>query len=157
MRAERYAAAMSWFSTGPGLEMTHVLEAFRWESEVDGLVVDVGGSYGSICVALARNYPSLRFIVQDRPEVVNVGRQELPRELIDRVMFFEHDFFDDQPVKGADVYILRWVLHDWSDQYAIKILRALIPALKTGAKVLINEIILPEPGKLTPYHERRLR
>lgn len=157
MRAERYAAAMSWFSTGPGLEMTHILEALRWESLVDGVVVDVGGSYGSICVTLARNHPSLKFIVQDRPEVIVAGRQQLPQELDDRVTFLEHDFFDDQPVRGADVYILRWILHDWSDQYAIKILRALIPALKEGAKVLINEIILPEPGSSTPYHERKLR
>jgi hypothetical protein len=30
--------------------------------------------------------------------------------------------------RGPEGYFLRWILHDWSDKYALKILRALIPA-----------------------------
>ena len=42
----------------------------------------------------------------------------------------EHDFFFlEQPVKSADVYLIRWILHDWPNTYAFKILRALVPAL----------------------------
>ena len=69
----------------------------------------------------------------------------------------EHDFFTEQPIKSADVYLLRWILHDWSDAYALKILRALVPALKPGARLCICEQVLPEPGALSPYQARSLR
>lgn len=57
-----------------------------------------------------------------------------------------HDFFTEQPVKGADVFLLRCILHDWSDKYAIKILRALVPALKPDVRIIVNEAVVPEPA-----------
>lgn len=69
-----------------------------------------------------------------------------------------HDFLlEDQPVKGADVYFFRWILHNWSDKYCVKILRGLIPALKPGAKIILNDNVLPQPGVLSRWQENRLR
>ena len=119
--------------------------------------MDVGGSYGSISIALAQSFPSLHITVQDQPEVVQEGRSKLPKGLQDRVVFVEHDFFSEQPVKSADVYLLRWILHDWPDAYAIKILRALVPALESGSRVCICEQVLPEVGSLSLYQARGLR
>jgi len=68
-----------------------------------------------------------------------------------------HDFLTEQPVKNADVYFFRWIFHNWSDKYSIQILRALIPALKPGARVVINDNVLPEPGVLSLWQETRLR
>ena len=68
-----------------------------------------------------------------------------------------HDFFTQQPVKNADVYLIRWCLHNWSDEYSIKILRALIPALKPGARVLVNDGVLPEPNTIDPWDEKIMR
>jgi hypothetical protein len=62
-----------------------------------------------------------------------------------------------QPVEGADIYLLRWILHDWSDKYCIKILQNLIPALRKGTKIVINDICIPEPGQLGPRADRGLR
>ena len=143
--------------TGPGLEATHVLNAFDWNTMEKGTVVDIGGSHGSLSVVIAQSYPALSFIVQDRATVAREGRKNLPEDLADRVRFMAHDFFNEQPILDADVYLLRWILHDWSDKYAIRILRALIPALKDGAKILIIEQVLPEPACLSKFHERALR
>ncbi|KAI4195359.1 MAG: hypothetical protein LQ350_007228 [Teloschistes chrysophthalmus] len=68
-----------------------------------------------------------------------------------------HDFFDEQPVRYAQVYILRWILHDWSDKYASQILKALVPALRARSKVLMLEQIMPEPGAWSAYQERAYR
>lgn len=68
-----------------------------------------------------------------------------------------HDFLTEQPVHGADVYFFRWILHNWSDKYCVKILKNLIPALKPGAKVVINDNVLPQPGVLSQWQEERLR
>ena len=49
------------------------------------------------------------------------------------------------------------ILHNWSDKYCVKILRNLIPALKQGAKVVINDHVIPAPGVLSLYKERPVR
>jgi len=68
-----------------------------------------------------------------------------------------HDFLTEQPVKYADVYFFRWIFHNWSDKYCIKILRNLIPALKVNARIVINDNVLPEPGTMPIFREERLR
>lgn len=148
---------MTFSSTRPGLQPHQALNGYDWASLGAATVVDVGGSHGSLSIALADKAPQLRFIVQDRPEVTAVGEKNLPSRLRDRVEFMPHDFFQEQPVKGAEVYMLRWIMHDWSDKYAAKILRALIPALKTGAKVLLIEQIVPGRGEVPVYYERAIR
>ena len=148
---------MSWFNTGPGLEPIHVLDNYPWESIGAGTVVDVGGGYGSFSIALAQRFSSIRCIVQDRSEVVREARTKLPSDLAERISFMEHDFFTEQPVKDADLFFLRWILHDWSDMHAIRILQSLIPTLKPGTKVLVNEYVIPAPGTVPPYREKLLR
>ena len=68
-----------------------------------------------------------------------------------------HDFFTEQPVKDADVYFFKWIFHDWSDKYSIKILRSLIPALKKGSKIILNEYVIPQPGEVSLLKEREIR
>ncbi|KAL9106015.1 MAG: hypothetical protein Q9227_008923 [Pyrenula ochraceoflavens] len=67
------------------------------------------------------------------------------------------DFFNYQPVQDADVQFLRWLLHDCSDLYAVRILRALIPALRAGIKVVLNDLCVPEVGTLSLFQQRALR
>lgn len=156
-RQERYANVMRFFNTNPDLDPIHILDNYPWESLEDGTVVDVGGSHGVVSVAIAQRFPSLRCIVQDLPKVVAYARTTVPPSLTDRVTFMEHDFFAEQPVRGADVYYFRWILHDWSDKYAVRILRSLIPALKVGARIVLSEYVVPEPGKMPYCQERILR
>ncbi|KAL8943467.1 MAG: hypothetical protein Q9211_000964 [Gyalolechia sp. 1 TL-2023] len=156
-REKRYAAAMEWFSTGPGLKVTHIIKGLDWASLGAVTVVDVGGSYGSLSVALCEEFSQLSCIVQDRGEVIRGAQAKLSSSMLGRVSFMEHDFFDDQPVVAAGVYVLRWVLHDWSDTYAIKILRALIPALTKGSKILLCELVLDTPGTTSKLRERSAR
>lgn len=118
----------------------------------------VGGSQGFACFAIARKFPALSFVVQDLEPVIQAAEKEVPNDLVDRVRFMTHDFLlEDQPVKGGDVYFFRWILHNWSDKYCVKILRGLIPALKPGAKIVLNDNVLPQPGVLSRWQENRLR
>ncbi|KAG2416263.1 hypothetical protein HFD88_007456 [Aspergillus terreus] len=105
----------------------HVFD-FPWASLGNALVVDVGGGVGGFALQLSKVYPDLRFVIQDRGPVIqqaleSVWPNENPAALKDqRVQFMEHSFFDKNPVEGADVYYLRYVLHDWSDDYCVNIL-----------------------------------
>lgn len=147
---------MDWQTRHSGFSPKYLAEAFPWHNNApDGregiglglTVVDVGGGLGHISRALAEHtHPAAEtatFIVQDQPDIVDAGRSILPEQLKRRVKFEVHDFFTEQPVQGADVYLLSSVLHDWPDKYAARILRALVPGLKTGAKVVINERLVP--------------
>ncbi|GAM41030.1 O-methyltransferase [Talaromyces pinophilus] len=143
-RATTFAEAMRWQSTLPGFSHHYLIEAFPWGPDKQQLtVVDVGGSVGHVSQALLDHNPHVKCIVQDYPDVVSQGQASLPDAYKSRITFQAHDFFKEQPVQGADVYLLRMILHDWSDKYAIKILQGLIPALKHGAKVVINDRVMP--------------
>jgi 6-hydroxytryprostatin B O-methyltransferase len=121
----------------------------------------VGGSTGHASFALATAYPDLHFIVQDMPSVLNQnphpGHTHYNSSLGDRLIFQPYDFFNRQPVRSADVYLLRMILHDWPYSSAIKILQNIVPALAEHSRILIMDTILPAPGEVTPYKEALLR
>ena len=161
IRAKRFADAMSLFYSRPGLEISHIVNNYDWVNTGNGtggkttVIVDVGGSHGTVSIELAKKFSSVECIVQDLPEVLLSA--ETPPELAGRVRFMAHDFFTKQPVKGADVYYFRWIFHNWSNKYAIRILQALIPALKHGARVIISEACIPDHGAISLYQERTVR
>lgn len=116
-RAQRFKEAMIFFQHSPGFEDKHVINAWDWSNV--NLVIDVGGSHGNICSELAKHHPNLHAIVQDAPEVIAEGAALLPAELKDRVTFQAHDFFQEQEKRNAEVFFLRWILHDWSDKHGV--------------------------------------
>ncbi|KAH7380633.1 putative O-methyltransferase [Pyrenochaeta sp. MPI-SDFR-AT-0127] len=154
-RAKRFSGAMS--STSKA-SLDALAQYFEWEGLQEGsTVVDIGGSRGHVSVHLAQLFKHLKFIVQDMAEVVKDADAGVPEEVADRVSFMDHDMFTEQPVIHADVYLLRFVLHDWPDKYCIKILKQLIPALKRGAKVVIQDHLLSDPGSLPLLQEMQIR
>jgi 6-hydroxytryprostatin B O-methyltransferase len=131
----------------PRWNVKHLTTAWDWAALDSKTVVDIGGSAGHSCFALALKARRAKFIIQDLSvEALKKGRERASADpdLEQRITFTKHDFFTSQPVT-AHVYFLRHILHDWSDTDSVRILKALLPALKDGAKVLINEGIMPDP------------
>ncbi|QGA21491.1 hypothetical protein EYB26_009202 [Talaromyces marneffei] len=162
-RATRFAFAMA---TTSKASLDALSTDFPWSdlSTTSGsVVVDVGGSKGHVSLHLARIYPHLKFIVQDLPEVIDGAADQLLSSeanndaLKGRIEFVPHDMFEEQPVKNADIYLFRYVLHDWGDKYCIDVIRNLIPALKRGAKIVIQDHVLPEPGTMGLLQEMQMR
>jgi hypothetical protein len=150
--------AMVSLTGGEGYEISYLLDNYDWASlnTRGATIVDIGGSHGFVCIDLAKRYPDLKFVVQDLPRTI-ASAPKLEDDLATRIEFQEHDFFTPQPVKGADIYFFRWIFHNHSDKYATTILRQLIPALKKGAKVVINDHCLPEPGTESAWDEKIIR
>ncbi|KAI1804354.1 S-adenosyl-L-methionine-dependent methyltransferase [Daldinia bambusicola] len=117
-----------------------LLDAYDWKAVGKATVVDVGGSAGHDSFVLARKFPDLTITVQDLPQVKPVFEANVPEDLKDRMSFVAHDFFEPQPVQ-ADIYIIKLILHDWPDHEAVKMLRAMVPALKPGARIVLIEYI----------------
>lgn len=55
------------------------------------------------------------------------------------------------------VYFFRWIIHNYSTPYAVKILQNLIPALKPGARIIINDHCLRESGAEKSWDEKVIR
>ncbi|KAF2757675.1 putative O-methyltransferase [Pseudovirgaria hyperparasitica] len=151
LRAQRFADGMQYLQSHPIFDISHLFRDLGWTEETcPKLLVDVGGSHGSVAIKLLRRFPRLRCIIEDMPEVVTTAR--VPEDVADRIEFQPYNFFMPQPVKGADVYFFRSILHDWSDKYAVQIIRNLVPAMKPGARIIFNEVCLPQADDLEPYH-----
>jgi 6-hydroxytryprostatin B O-methyltransferase len=109
-------------------------------------------------VEIAKNYPKLKLVVEDYKNNVEQGAAQLPAELSNQVKFLPHNFFEPQPVVGADVYILRHICHDWSAENSEKILRQIAPAMKPESKILLVEIVVsPSEKPMSSIAERYLR
>ena len=111
-------------------------------------VMDVGGGYGELLAQILAAYPGARGVLFDMPHAISRAQAHLSgRGLADRCEFAAGDFFTSVP-SGADVYVLKTVIHDWPDDQARDILRSCARAMAAGARLLIVERLMP--GRLTP-------
>ncbi|KUI56382.1 6-hydroxytryprostatin B O-methyltransferase [Cytospora mali] len=129
-KAKVFANAMRSFARRTGLEPKYIVENYTW------------GSLSNAAIA----FPTLQFVVQDLDEAVVMDADaRKPVQFANRVRFMVHDFLTPQPIRAA-VYYFRSIFHNWPDKYCVKILRALIPVLEPGAKIVINHSVMPGPG-----------
>ncbi|KAK3902860.1 hypothetical protein C8A05DRAFT_43809 [Staphylotrichum tortipilum] len=130
--------------SGPGAvyDMAWVGREAKTRGDTEVVVVDVGGGLGQLLGEVLRGVEGIRpgqCVLQDRGEVVEEVRR---MGGLGGVVVMEHDFHEEQPVKGGLVYLLRRILLDYSDSLAVGILRRLadaLPADNPKARVLIME------------------
>ncbi|KAF4215284.1 hypothetical protein CNMCM8980_010362 [Aspergillus fumigatiaffinis] len=152
--ADRYSKSMKAHGGGVGFDVSHTVTGYPWSNLGEGLVVDMGGSVGFASMAIAEANPSLKFVVQDQEHTITEeAKAAVPEHLKSRVRLEAHNILTPQTIE-ADVYFFRWVFHGFADKYAVQVLRALIPVLKKGAKIVINDGAIPDPGTV-PWMEYR--
>ncbi|KAI1763929.1 O-methyltransferase-domain-containing protein [Hypoxylon sp. FL1150] len=137
-RVRRFGAAMRYFTKGDSWDLRYLLASFDWKSidQPSAQVVDIGGGNGQISQYLARHTTHVHYIVQDLAHVVSKAPSQLPRDLQGRVEFVEHDFFTPQTAELAPAaFVMRYILHNWADKYATRILQGLMPAMRKGTKL----------------------
>jgi predicted O-methyltransferase YrrM len=109
-------------------------------------LVDVGGGRGALVAGVLQANAGMRGILFDMPEVVATAGPLLDQAgVADRCKVIGGDFFEAVPA-GADLYALKFILHDWPDAKCIRILRNCRQAMAPGGRVLVVEHVVPKDG-----------
>lgn len=122
------------------------------ERLIDGLVldksaasafVDVAGGNGRTLVEFKRKtqWPG-RLVLQEQESVIKLTQSQAYASIIEPTV---HDFFTPQPLHGARVFYMRYILHDWPDEDCKRILRPLKDAMTPGySKILIHDCVVAD-------------
>ncbi|KAL3470061.1 S-adenosyl-L-methionine-dependent methyltransferase [Aspergillus californicus] len=146
-RPELALFSMAMVGGGRVTARSHV-EDYPWKDLGSATVVDIGGGVGGFMLELSKKYPCLNLVVQDCASNIELARKEVwPREdpaaiKQGRIEFFAYDFFTTNPVKGADIYWLRYILHDWADDYCLNILSNIREAMSPRSRLLVCEQVM---------------
>jgi hypothetical protein len=139
--ARLFHHAMTSLSAGA---VAAVVEAYDF-SGISKLV-DVGGGHGLLIASILSKYPSMKGVVYDDPKVVEGAKEVLRAHSVsERGETIGGNFFTSVPA-GGDAYILKHIIHDWSDDECVTILRHCHKVMPSGGKVLIVEMVIPEPN-----------
>ncbi|KAH8820847.1 S-adenosyl-L-methionine-dependent methyltransferase [Xylogone sp. PMI_703] len=122
----------------------------------NAFIVDVAGGRGQSLLQIRReiteslgeeNVKGLgKWILQDRKPVLDaIPKEELPG--VEKVVI---DFFEGQPIKYAQIYYLRRIMHNWQDAECRTILSHISAAMAPTSRLLIGEMVVPESPENQP-------
>jgi cyclopropane fatty-acyl-phospholipid synthase-like methyltransferase len=110
-----------------------------------GTVVDVGGGEGGFISAILRAHPDTHGILADLPAALPEASQKLATSgLADRCEVVACDFFTDPLPAGGGAYLLAHIIHNFSDEQAVTVLRAVRAAVRADGALVLVELVLPE-------------
>ncbi|KAK1607286.1 hypothetical protein QYE76_030959 [Lolium multiflorum] len=122
--------------------ITNKLLEFYTDFDGIGSLVDVGGGVGATIGTITSKYPRIMGINFDLPHVIS----EAPS--FPRVQHIGGDMFKKVP--SGDTILMKWILHDWTDEQCTTLLKNCYNALPAHGKVVIVECILPTNSEATP-------
>jgi hypothetical protein len=119
-----------------------VLEAYDFGAARN--ILDVGGGNGSMALAILGRHPQLRGVVYDLPYIEELAKEQIRAAgAADRCRFEAGSFFESVPA-GADLHVLKFILHDWNDEESITLLQCCRAAIAPEGRILIIEQLVPE-------------
>ncbi|KAI0005241.1 O-methyltransferase-domain-containing protein [Xylariaceae sp. FL0662B] len=138
------------YNLTPWVEMYPTEKVIAGAQPGRALVVDIGGGKGHDLrkfLAVHPDAPAGSLVLHDLPGIlkdVSTGPEEAA------IAVQPHDFFEPEPVRGARVYFMHNVLHDWPDPVAKQILGNVAGAMEKGySKLLIHESLVTDVKPLS--------
>jgi len=113
-------------------------------------IIDVGGGYGSLLQAILKKNTHLQGILYDTKKVTGQAKKGIvDAGLESRCEIIAGDFFTEVP-PGADIFLLRRIIHDWDDEKSVAILKNCRKSMDKGMKLLLAETIIEPGNTLSP-------
>ena len=109
-------------------------------------IADVGGGHGALLASILRHYPNMQGVLFDREEIVGGVPEDQFAGCDGRIAIESGSFFERVP-DGCDAYIMKHIIHDWSDEHCRTILKLMREKLPANGRVLLCEMVVTdEPG-----------
>jgi hypothetical protein len=141
-RASNFDAAMTGFH---GPETQAMIDAYDFTGI--GTLVDIGGGNGTVISAVLNRYPTMKGIIYDLPGVIERTRERLAETgLASRCGTIPGSFFEAVP-PGGDAYMMRHIIHDWTDEQCHTILSHCRKVMPAHGRLLIIEMVI-NPGNV---------
>ncbi|KAK8598141.1 hypothetical protein V6N13_095531 [Hibiscus sabdariffa] len=124
------------------LVLKNILDSYNGFEHI-GCLVDVAGGLGITLSLITSKYPSIKGINFDLPHVI----QHAPA--YPGVEHVGGDMFESVP-KG-DAIFMKWIIHDWSDEHCVKLLKHCYNAIPEDGKVIVVEAVVPTVPEANAY------
>ncbi len=145
-RLKQFLRAMTGLSMGAALA---IAEKFPWDRY--HTVIDIGAAEGCVPVQLAQRHPQLTGGGFDLPATRQFFEDYVASHgLADRLHFYPGDFFAD-PLPPADVLIMGHILHDWSLEEKLALLRKAYSALPDGGALIVYESVIDDDRRANTF------
>lgn len=127
--------------TAPAEDYAPIARA--WDFSQAKVVADLGGGGGSLLLAVLDLNSHLRGMLVDREDSIDAAKSRFADEpLSSRCNLLVADLTRSVPA-GADVYMLKHVLHGYRDPDAIALLKNCRAVLPRNGSLLVMEFVLP--------------
>jgi len=137
---EANAVYQAGMQSGNSTQVAAIVDAYDFAAY--RTVVDVGGGDGALLSAVLSRHPDCSGILFDRTDAIEWARSAADGTL-QACQFVSGDFFEEVPL-GGDLYILKSILHNWSDEQSVAILGSCRRAMgKNGKLLLVERVVGP--------------
>lgn len=135
---EIFDQAMTSFSAA---EIAAVVEAYDFSRFKE--LIDVGGGHGSLLVSVLKRNKELKGVLYELAPVAEAAKEAIRHEAVeDRCRALPGDFFESIP-QGGDAYMMKHIIHDWSDDDSLKIMKNCRNAMAPNSTLLLIEMVIP--------------
>jgi len=139
---ETAAALNEFMAEATAREASAIIDAYDFSRF--GTIMDVGGGFGALITAILTRYRASRGIVFDQSSTRDGARDYIRSAGVeDQCEVVVGDFFKEVPA-GADLLILKHIMHNWDDDRAQAVLRNCRRAKRADVPILIMDMIAPE-------------
>jgi hypothetical protein len=140
VRLREFADLMNAISVPQGRLIAEVVDFAPYRC-----ILDVAGGPGGQSIEIGLQHPHLRGVIMDMEPVCVVAQEQIAAKgLSSRFTAVPGDLMTGPYPSGADVILLGHILHDWSDETCLRILRHSAAALPDGGLLLVSESVLSE-------------
>jgi hypothetical protein len=112
-------------------------------------IVDIGGGHGLLLATILEKNPRMRGTLYEMPHVIAGAKEGPLKPVMDRCTLASGDMFESVP-NGADAYIMKHIIHDWSDDLCVRILKACRAAVNPNGKLLVADSVIRPGNDFSP-------
>jgi hypothetical protein len=124
-----------------------VADAYNFEGI--GSILDVGGGHGLLLAIILKKNPQMRGTLYEMPHVLEGAANGPLKPVMDRCTLASGDMFSSVPA-GADAYIMKHIIHDWTDEVCVQLLKACRKGVNPGGKLLVVDSVIKPGNDFSP-------